>query len=243
MPLLIRGHHSFDHSFTQIPNDWVRDNNLSLKARGLLALLLSHAEGWSLSMRTLADENKEGLYALREAIMELERFGYLTREQKNENGRFGEAIWTTRDPEPLCDFPPTENPLYKNTKVKKTIKNTKDDLSELFLEFWNEYPQKKDKGSAFKAFRSALNRAKFEEILAGAIRYKNDPTRDPKFTKYPATWLNADSWENDYQSPDDTAQKKRELEKQRSKEFLAEMEEIAKQSGPLTPELKKKLGL
>jgi hypothetical protein len=115
----------------------------------------------------------------------------------------------------------------------------------LFNEFWNEYPRKVDRGKALKAFKSALKRAKFEDILAGAIAYRNDPTRKPEFTKYPATWLNADSWENAAALPEVKAanEARRLKEKEQSDAFLREQEEIAKQSVLLTPELKKKLGL
>lgn len=228
MPL-IRGHHSFDNNFTQIPNAWLRDGRLTFKARGLLALLLSHSQGWSLSISSLTDQNQEGSHAIRQAIHELEKLGYLERKQINENGRFGEAIWETKDPEPLCDFPPTENPPYKNNKVKKNIKNNND---EIFETFWQNYPNKKDRGAALKAFASAMKRAKFDDILAGVIAYANDPTRKPEFTKYPATWLNSDSWLNDYQKPDESAKNRREAEKQRTAEFLAQMEKIAEQSAP-----------
>jgi hypothetical protein len=116
---------------------------------------------------------------------------------------------------------------------------------ELFTEFWNEYPKKVDRAKALKAFKSALKRAKFEDILAGAIAYCNDPTRKPEFTKYPATWLNADAWENAATLPEVKAanEARRLKEKEQSDAFLREQEEIAKQSVPLTPELKKKLGL
>jgi hypothetical protein len=67
----------------------------------------------------------------------------------------------------------------------------------MFLEFWNDYPRKSDKRAALRAFKSALNRASFEEILAGAIRYAKDPNLpDTKYVKHPATWLNGDAWEN-----------------------------------------------
>jgi hypothetical protein len=70
-------------------------------------------------------------------------------------------------------------------------------VSEMFTEFWNEYPRKSDKRAATKAFKSALNRAKFEDILAGVIRYANDPNLpEQRYIKHPATWLNADAWEN-----------------------------------------------
>jgi hypothetical protein len=114
-----------------------------------------------------------------------------------------------------------------------------------FDEFWKEYPLKKDKGKASKAFKSAMTRASFEQILAGAIAYRNDPKRNPDYTKYPATWLNSDSWENAATSPEVKAanEERRAKEKARSDAYLKEMEEIAKKAVPLTPELKKKLGL
>ena len=129
MPL-IRGHHSFDDHFTQIPNAWLRDNRLSFKARGILSLIMSHREGWSLSIQSLADQNLEGKDAIRSAIEELETAGYLTRDQVNERGRFGESIWMTKDP---ADLPMAENPMTENPTPKKTItkeeqsKNTKED--------------------------------------------------------------------------------------------------------------------
>jgi hypothetical protein len=128
-------------------------------------------------------------------------------------------------------------PLLENNKCAK------DD--ELFQEFWNAYPRKLDKAKAFRAFRSALKRAKFEDIMAGVIAYRNDPKRNPDYTKYPATWLNSDSWENAASSPESrqAADERRAKEKAASDAYIREMEEIAKKSVPLTPELKKKLGL
>lgn len=117
MPV-IRGHHSFDDHFTQIPNAWVRDERLSFKARGLLVLILSHTAGWSLSINTLAKQNQEGKDAIRAAINELEMLGYLTRTQINEGGRFGESVWTTNDP---SDIPSSENPTSEKPTTKKNI--------------------------------------------------------------------------------------------------------------------------
>lgn len=244
MPL-IRGHHAFDDHFTQIPNEWLRDTRLSFKARGVLAMIMSHREGWSLSINSIASQNQEGKDAIRSAIQELETAGYLHRTQINEGGKFGEAVWVTQDPSdlPMADFPTTENPTTKNTNNKED--QYKKNIEELFGEFWNAYPKKIDKAKAYKAFRSALKRASFEDILAGVIAYRNDPTRNPDYTKYPTTWLNADAWENAASLPEvrQAAEEKRAKELQRSKAFLQEQAELEKKAVPLTPELKKRLGL
>jgi hypothetical protein len=233
MPL-IRGHHSFDDNFTQIPNEWLRDIRLSFKARGLLALIMSHRTGWELSINYLADQNREGKDAIRTAIKELEAFGYLLRTQANEHGKFGEAIWVTQDP---SDYPMTENPMTENPTTKKTIHKEdyeKKDISPLFDEFWNAYPRKLDKAKAFRAFRSALKRASFEDILAGVIAYRSDPTRDPQFTKYPASWLNADAWENAATLPEkrQAAEERRAKEKAHSEAYMAEMKQLEAQAAP-----------
>jgi hypothetical protein len=82
-----------------------------------------------------------------------------------------------------------------NRTITEPLENSL--VSEMFLEFWNDYPRKSDKRAALRAFKSALNRASFEEILAGAIRYAKDPNLpDTKYVKHPATWLNGDAWEN-----------------------------------------------
>lgn len=65
-----------------------------------------------------------------------------------------------------------------------------------FDEFWRAYPRKDDVGAARRAWAKATKTADPEVIIAGAHRYADDPTRVPKYTKNPATWLNAGSWMN-----------------------------------------------
>lgn len=65
-----------------------------------------------------------------------------------------------------------------------------------FDEFWSTYPRRDDKGRARTAFASALRKTSVGAILDGARRYRDDPNRDPRYTKMPATWLNAEAWEN-----------------------------------------------
>jgi hypothetical protein len=203
-------------------------------------MLLSHAEGWQLNIQTIAYANREGKDAIRSAIKELEDLGYLRREQPVANGKFQEVIWTTQDPEnstipPVSGFPMTEKPMTENPQYKNTITKEKQiKESDLFIEFWNAYPRKLDKAKALRAFRAALKRTSFETIMAGVEAYKNDPTRKPEFTKYPASWLNADSWENVSSSPETRAENeaRRERERARTAAYLAEMERLAQNSAP-----------
>jgi hypothetical protein len=200
MPL-IRGHHAFDDQFAQIPNAWLRDSRLSLKAIGLLGQIMTHSPGWNMSINSLASRNNVGRDQIRTAILELEKCGYLTRQQSREDGRFSETIWRTSDPSeiPLSDNPTSVNPTTKNTIPKEDqIKNNERTFSDSeFDTFWSYYPKKVDKGAAIRAFRKAVKDEAVAVIIEGAQRYADDPNLpDKQFIKNPATWLNAEAWNN-----------------------------------------------
>lgn len=203
MPL-IRGHHAFDDQFAQIPNAWLRDSRLSLKAIGLLGQIMTHSPGWNMSINSLASRNNVGRDQIRTAILELENCGYLTRQQSREDGRFSETIWRTSDPSdiPLSDYPTSVNPTTKNTIPKedqnKNNERTLGDLQILHFEvFWEHYPKKVDKGAAIRAFRKASKTGDVAVIIQGAKDYADDPNLPEKrYVKNPATWLNAEAWNN-----------------------------------------------
>jgi hypothetical protein len=65
-----------------------------------------------------------------------------------------------------------------------------------FIDWYLEYPRKESKGAAEKAYTKARTKTTAEELIAGAIRYAQDPNREAQFTKLPATWLNAGCWED-----------------------------------------------
>lgn len=67
-------------------------------------------------------------------------------------------------------------------------------VEEVFAAFWVIWPRRVGKRTAEKAMVAALKRATAPDILNGAIRYRDDPNRDPAFTKHPTTWLNGDCW-------------------------------------------------
>jgi len=120
MPL-IRGHHSFDDHFTQIPNAWVRDSRISLKAIGLLTQIMSHKPGWNLSLRSIARINETGVGTIKSAVEELEKFGYLQRSKDqlhNDDGTFADYLWTTVDP---FQNPVTVKTAHGKQDTKKTI--------------------------------------------------------------------------------------------------------------------------
>jgi hypothetical protein len=129
MPL-IRAHHDFDGKFTQIPNEWLRDTRLSLKAIGLLAQIMSHTPGWKMSIRSLAKMNGTGIDTIKSAVAELENLNYLkrsTEQQRTEAGTFADFIWHTSDP---FQNPVTVKPRHGETAHKEEQESKEEQLLE-----------------------------------------------------------------------------------------------------------------
>ncbi|MDQ1127593.1 hypothetical protein QE428_002626 [Microbacterium sp. SORGH_AS 505] len=96
---ILRGELAFEGRFTQVPNEWARDESLSRRARGLLTEILSHRIGWRLSVEGLVKNGTEGRHAIRAAIDELRDAGYLVVEQgRGDRGQFGEVEYRLADP-------------------------------------------------------------------------------------------------------------------------------------------------
>ena len=202
MPI-IRRRFSFEGHFTQIPNAWLRDPRLALRSKGLLAQLLSHTEGWSVTIQSLARENGCGRDAIRASVRELEAAGYLTRRQdRTEGGEFAEIVWETSEPmtaAPLPDNPMTVNPTLKKTNLKKTKvkKHERDVIEAAFEQFWDKYPRKVGKQAARRSFEKAAQND-LSSILIGLDKLLSDPNLPPtQFIPYPATWLNREGWSDD----------------------------------------------
>lgn len=245
MPI-IRSEHDFEESFTRLPNRWLRDERLSLKAIGLLAQLQSHSVGWKVSINTLAKTNRVGIDYIRGAILELEEAGYLVRSQQRDNrNRFGESFWRTADPSsgfPSSAFPSSENPTTKKNNVKE---EQLEEIYALFNNFWEIYPRKVAVASARKAFIKVFTPENKSQILEGARRLANDPNLPAmQFVPYPATWLNREGWNDDpYPEKQLSPAEKQQVvsdrnaeiaakRRQESAEYIAQLKAEAEASAP-----------
>ena len=70
-------------NFTVVDNTFIRDNNLSLKAKGLMLLMLSLPPEWDYSIAGLSAICQEGKTAIRNCLKELDQNYYLIRERRN----------------------------------------------------------------------------------------------------------------------------------------------------------------
>lgn len=79
--------------YTVMSNHHLRDKSLSLKAKGLLSQILSLPEDWDYTLSGLCYINRERKDAIRSAVNELERAGYIERHQTTDEG--GKCIHRT----------------------------------------------------------------------------------------------------------------------------------------------------
>ncbi len=84
-------------NFTVMSNHHFKNKNLTLKAKGLLSLMLSFPDDWNYNMQGLATLSRDGIDSVRSAIKELEHHGYVERHRlRNEYGFYGDTeyiIW------------------------------------------------------------------------------------------------------------------------------------------------------
>ena len=105
--------------YTVMSNHHLRDMSLSLKAKGLLSLMLSLPENWDYTMKGLARICKDGIDSISGGIRELEEHGYLIRERvRGANGQLGSIEYTileqSKEPTPAQEKPIRENPVQAN---------------------------------------------------------------------------------------------------------------------------------
>ena len=129
--------------YTVMSNHHLRNKELTLKAKGLLSQMLSLPEDWDYTLAGLSYINRESIDAIRTAVWELEKAGYITRRQgRDEKGKMTAIEYTIYEqpqpPEldcpvlenptadnPILENPTTDNPTSENpTQLNKDIQRT-----------------------------------------------------------------------------------------------------------------------
>ena len=107
--------------YTVMSNHHLRNKELSLKAKGLLSQMLSLPEDWDYTLKGLSLINREKIDAIREAIKELERAGYIVRSrERDEKGRLRGTDYIIYEQPPNLDLPTLENPTQLNKDIQRT---------------------------------------------------------------------------------------------------------------------------
>ena len=139
--------------YTVMSNHHLRNKELTLKAKGLLSQMLSLPEDWDYTLAGLSHINREKIDAIREAVRELERAGYIVRSRERDaKGRLRGAdyvIYEQPQLPPKPDLPTLENPTLENpTQENPTLeKPTQENPMQLNKEVQRTNLSKKEKSN------------------------------------------------------------------------------------------------
>lgn len=107
--------------YTVMSNHHFKNKNLSLKAKGLLSLMLSLPDNWNYSIKGLVALSKDGRDSVMAAIKELVAEGYIVRRRlRNAKGQAADTEYIISEI-PMSDFPTQDSPTLGKPKQKKPM--------------------------------------------------------------------------------------------------------------------------
>ena len=130
-----------NRGYTVMSNHHLRNKDLSLKAKGLLSQMLSLPENWDYTLKGLSLINRESIDAIRTAVWELEKAGYITRQQNRDGkGKMADMVYTIYEQpqpvqpdnaapgldNPVLENPTSDNPTPENPMSEKPTQLNKD---------------------------------------------------------------------------------------------------------------------
>ncbi len=201
---------AFEGQFTQIPNEWVRDQRLSRKARGVLAEIMSHSVGWHVSVNGLVKSGPEGRDAIKAALAELKDADYLQVSQtRGKGGRWNEVEYELCDPATADGLSVTgglaANGLTASgqSAPKNTISiedHQLEVLSGLLDELWKMWPaaRRSTRKVVEKSLRTALKSVDAQTLRTAVEQHSRVwsswPSSDVQYVPLLSTWLNQERW-------------------------------------------------
>ena len=116
-------------NFTVMSNYHFKEKKMSLKAKGLLSLMLSLPDDWNYSISGLVTLSKDGKDSVMSALAELEKFGYLSRERVvNEKGQFAGVEYNIYE-EPQREKPNADKQNEEKQKAGKANAENRQQLN------------------------------------------------------------------------------------------------------------------
>ena len=195
-------------NYTVMSNHHFKEKKMSLKAKGLLSLMLSLPDDWDYSISGLSTLSKDGKDSIMSALAELEKFGYLTRKRlTNDRGQFAGVEYNIfeipqrekpiaanpNEEEENADKPNAENAAQLNTYQTKDLFNQLYNLLSTkdveLLELYKQYIEMRNK------IESPLTPEGLEKLVARAKRLSKENVRVEKVLLETAIINN---WKNVY---------------------------------------------
>ena len=198
------------NNYTVIDNDIFKNRKMSLKAKGLLCLMLSLPDDWEYSLEGLTVLSDDGRTAVSNALKELENLQYFKRQRIYENGRVcGVEYIISEEPmdsnliseKLISETMISEKPTQLNTNTNKELKELNTNYEQEFDSLWKLYPNKKGKKNALRYYiRARKNGTTYETVEAGIMAYIEyiRKTKAQMYIKHGSTFFNEEGWNDDW---------------------------------------------
>lgn len=208
--------------YSAIPNEALRDERISMAARGFLALLMSYSDEWVFHLEHLKRVACFSDHTFAKIMKELKEAGYARLERvRLADGTLGGSQWSIFDSpqaaQPNSEIPeigkhrdpalpgPDKTPPLRRPTVQEDQKGKNPNPHNMtsspagFDEFWAVFPRRRGSISvvnAKKAYDLALQSVEAETILEAAKAYANEREyEDEEFTLSPERWLAGAFWD------------------------------------------------
>ena len=194
-------------NFTVMSNHHFKEKKMSLKAKGMLSLMLSLPEDWDYTVAGLVTLSSDGKDSVNSALKELESFGYLTRRRMtNSKGQFAGMeynIFEQPQEKPIADKPIQDTPIQDKPMQEKQPQLNTNSINNLFDLIFTELST--NDAELIAAYRdyvrmreemdAPLNELSLKKLIARAKRLSNNNTRIEKVLLETAVINN---WKNVY---------------------------------------------
>lgn len=148
--------------YTTICNRIFKDRRLSLKAKGLLAMLLSFSDSWNLTIKGLEVILKEGRTSIRSTMSELIEFGYVERQQIRKDNKFIGVDYI------VFESPKSQNLTSGNLTSQNSLQVSNNIIN-------NQSNKDNSKNQFFNEVMAFENYSK--EMLTDFFEYWSEPTK------------------------------------------------------------------
>lgn len=174
-------------NYTVMSNHHFKEKNMSLKAKGLLSLMLSLPDNWDYTIAGLATLSSDGEASVRSALKELEEFHYLQRKRIYDNGKI--ADWEYNIYEIPVNELDGENVKLENLKLENlVVENQGNKINKKLSK--KEEIEKKGNNKLLENFQFGAAKQPKQSLYSKCIALINAKTTNEKIRKLLVQWLN-----------------------------------------------------
>ena len=163
-----------EDNYVIVDKAFLLNEKISLKAKGLLALLLSYPDDWQFYEAEIVQHAADKVNSLKSGLKELIENGYIVRKHaKDEKGKFKCFEYHIYE-KPMLEKPVLEKPTLlnnKDTKNKNTKTASSPELASEFKEWYSKYPHPRNEQQTMKNYIKARKTYSAEQLMTALNNY------------------------------------------------------------------------